>query len=198
MTNQEVETLLEEVRPVTRSIARKFYNDPDRSAELVQQHALLIWEGRRKLRRSKNPRAYVIARMYYLCRGAKQQDARRWAAGYQEGGYEGLVEDTTHGPDTSGVFQENEHFENLEAMSRANPLSRGDELSTLRDTDVRLAVQNLDPQVRAVVLAVQVEGKSINEVSLEMMLSREKVTRLLRDGVADLQTQLQEWQRLKD
>jgi DNA-directed RNA polymerase specialized sigma24 family protein len=190
MTDQEVTDLLLAVRPAVTRIAKRFYNDPDLLCEIVQQHALLVWEQRERLCANRNPRAFVIAKMYYVCMGLKDKDRTRQNAGFQAGGYEGLTDRFNIGE------RDDDAIEELESTSQSNPLSRGSEHSTLRDLDIRLAVKNLTPLVRHIVLSIMLEGRKPLDLAHELGISRIEIVNLLNDGILDLQTQLQDWRGL--
>jgi len=195
MTDQETETLLAAIRPAVTKIAKRYYTrDAETVEDLVQQHSLLIWEMRQTLDTNQNPRAYAIGRMYYLCREYIQKRGRRRAAGLQEGGYEGLIHDHVHGP--LHEADDDEAQEEFEALSWNNPLSRGDEASTLRDADVQRAVQALEPEARELVLAILVEGQYLKDVARQRGLSTRTTRKRLRAGVKVLQQRLKEWRTL--
>ena len=163
MTDDEVEQLIQEVRPVVEQIAKRYVRNPERALDLVQEHALVIWGLRRALETTQNARAYVIGRMHWMGREAIRPRATHPAAHEQEG------------PDL------------LEGVAC------GDESSYLRDMDVRRAFERLPSHLWVVAWLVHGEGFLVSETARRLGLPKLLAEQRLSEATARLRALLWDW-----
>ena len=181
MTDDEIEQLIYETRSLAREVARRYFSEPDRREEMVQMFCLRLWTKRAEVDAQQNPRSYALYMAHSVCMAAKQLDARRHKAGWQEGGYEGLSEGDMQG--------DNE----LSDASPTHPLARGDEFSALRDLDVRRAMEALPGHLWIIAWLVHGEGYSISEAGRRLGLARPVAATRLEEATQWLQQRLKWW-----
>ena len=163
MTDDEVEQLIQEVRPVVEQIAKRYVRDPERALDLVQEHALVVWGLRRVLETTQNARAYVIGRMHWMGREAIKPRASQPAAHEQEG------------PDL------------LEGVAC------GDESSVLRSLDVQRAFDRLPSHLWVVAWLVHGEGFLVSETARRLGLPKMLAEQRLNEATLQLRTLLKDW-----
>lgn len=180
MTDDAVLALIESVRPVVRSIARRYSPDPDTWDDMLQDHAMRLWKARHRLRDDQNPRAYAISAMHFVGRRLQQAHSRLKAKG------------------VTLIHSLDDYCDHLEATTELanearlvdNPLAQGDERGAIDTIAVREALNTLNADDAALVWLVLAEGWSFQQASLITGIPYIQALARYKSAVSQLKRQL--------
>lgn len=163
MRDDEVEQLLRELQPVVRRIAQRFFADPSLVEEALQEHALAVWQARRKLDDQHGARPWAIRAMDYACLTIRKRQLIRQVP-----------------------------QESLEEAHESKAVTV-DETGHLRDLAVRQAFDKLPSHLWIVAWLVHGEGFLVSETAQRLGLPRLLTEQRLQEATVRLQGLLKDW-----